>query len=66
MMYMGYKIERIDPCADGNYGNSWGVFHEVHGVDNITHKSYVKWELTFRARTLEGAKQGCRGHFGRL
>ena len=33
MMYRGYKIERIDPNAVGNWGNKWGVFVEVHEHD---------------------------------
>lgn len=59
MIYMGYKIERTD-------SKIWGVFCEEHGVDHITRKPYVRWKLTYTARTLEEAKQGCRGHFGRL
>jgi len=66
MIYMGYKIERIDNHATGNWGMKWGVFAETHGVDHITGRGYVRWELTFRANTLEEAKQGCRSHFGRI
>lgn len=66
MMYMGYKIERIDPHALGNWGKKWGVFAEEHGVDHITGRSYVRWSLTYRADTVEEAKRGCRSRFGRL
>lgn len=66
MMYRGYKIERINPHATGNWGKQWGVFVEEHGVNNITGASYTRWSLTFRADTLEEAKQGCRSHFGRI
>lgn len=65
-MYRGYKIERIDPHAVGNWGNKWGVFVEEHGVDYLTGSSYVRWRQTFAANTLEEAKQGCRSHFGRI
>jgi hypothetical protein len=61
MMYRGYKIERIDPNANGNWGNKWGVFVEVH-----EHDGSVYWKQTYGARTVEECKQGIRCHFGRL
>lgn len=60
MTYKGYRIERIDPHAVGNYGNKWGVFAEHHDYGRVT------WRITYRARTIEECKQGIRAHFGRL
>lgn len=61
MMYRGYKIERTDPHASGNWGNNWGVFVEEHN-----HDGSVRWTQTYGARTIEECKQGIRCHFGRL
>ena len=61
MMYRGYRIERVDPHAVGNWGNKWGVFVEVHSWDGK-----VSWQQTYGERTIEECKQGIRCHFGRL